>query len=186
MLKGRAPPPEVTTQTERRIKGIKTRRTRGKLQRTVWRGIPVTNPARTLVDLAAVVDAETLARAAHEAGIKHHTTPGQVEAVLEQRRNSPGAAQLRAVLSGETRVTLSKLERAFLELLRQAGLPLPQTNRPAGTKRVDCRWPSTSSQSSSTATATTAPAMPGNKTAAENARPTPAATNSGATPTKTS
>jgi len=38
-------------------------------------------------------------------------------------------------------VTLSRLERAFLELLRDAGLPLPITNRPAGGRRVDCRWP---------------------------------------------
>ena len=31
--------------------------------------------------------------------------------------------------------------RTFLELLREAGLPLPITNRPAGAKHVDCRWP---------------------------------------------
>ena len=122
-------------------RGIKTRRTRGELQRTVWRGIPVTSPARTLVDLAAVLDAETLARAAHEAGIRHHTTPDQVEAVLKQRRNSPGAAKLRSVLHGHTPVTLSRLESAFLAVLRAAGLPPPQTNRRAGSKRVDCRWP---------------------------------------------
>ena len=141
LLKGRAPQPEVTTQTERRVEGIRTRRTRGRVERSVWRGIPVTSPARTLVDLAAVVDEETLARAAHVAGIRHHTTPGQVEAVLEQRRTSPGTAKLRRVLHGHTPVTLSRLESAFLAVLRAAGLPPPQTNRPAGTKRVDCRWP---------------------------------------------
>src|SRR5689334_7236375 len=37
--------------------------------------------------------------------------------------------------------TLSKLEERFLELLREAGLPLPITNKVAGTYRVDCRWP---------------------------------------------
>ena len=42
---------------------------------------------------------------------------------------------------GDVRVTLSELERRFLALLREAGLPLPQTNRPAGGFRVDCRWP---------------------------------------------
>ena len=26
-------------------------------------------------------------------------------------------------------------------MLKTARLPLPETNRPAGTKRVDCRWP---------------------------------------------
>jgi very-short-patch-repair endonuclease len=51
------------------------------------------------------------------------------------------ALNLRAVLDGDVHVTLSKLEKRFLERLEQAGLPLPVTNRPAGTKRVDCRWP---------------------------------------------
>ena len=45
------------------------------------------------------------------------------------------------MLRGDVRVTLSKLEKQFLERLKAAGLPLPQTNRPAGTRRVDCRWP---------------------------------------------
>ena len=38
-------------------------------------------------------------------------------------------------------MTLSKLEALFLDLLRDNGLPLPITNRPAGGRRVDCRWP---------------------------------------------
>ena len=38
-------------------------------------------------------------------------------------------------------VTLSRLESRFLERLRDAGLVLPKTNRPAGGRRVDCRWP---------------------------------------------
>jgi very-short-patch-repair endonuclease len=38
-------------------------------------------------------------------------------------------------------VTLSKLERRFLALLKENGLALPQTNRPAGGRRVDCHWP---------------------------------------------
>ena len=61
--------------------------------------------------------------------------------MLARRPHSPGAAALRAVLHGDVHVTLSKLERRFLARLRAAGLPLPQTNRPAGGRRVDCRWP---------------------------------------------
>ena len=64
-----------------------------------------------------------------------------VDAVLERRPNSPGAAKLRKILHGEIRVTLSKLEARFLTRLRDAGLVLPQTNRPARGRRVDCRWP---------------------------------------------
>jgi very-short-patch-repair endonuclease len=73
--------------------------------------------------------------------VRYRTTPAQVEAALARRPLSRGAGKLREVLHGEVRVTLSRLERAFLRLLREAGLPLPETNRPAGGRRVDCRWP---------------------------------------------
>ena len=142
LLKGPPPPPEVMTPTERRIEGIATRRSRLMDSRdaTEWKRIPVTTVARTLVDLAAVLSLDDLARACHEAGVLHRTTPGQVEVVLARRPNSRGAAKLRVILRGEVRVTLSKLERSFLSLLRDAGLPLPETNRPASGRRVDCRW----------------------------------------------
>jgi very-short-patch-repair endonuclease len=39
------------------------------------------------------------------------------------------------------RVTLSRLEARFIRRLKEAGLPLPKTNRVAGERRVDCRWP---------------------------------------------
>jgi hypothetical protein len=44
-------------------------------------------------------------------------------------------------MHGETHVTLSRLEDRFLAVLAQERLPLPETNRPAGSHRVDCRWP---------------------------------------------
>jgi very-short-patch-repair endonuclease len=143
LLKGSSPPPEVTTPTERRIEGVNTRRSRNidPRDRTTFRGIPITTVPRTLVDLAAVLPLYGLARACHEAGVLHSTTPAQVDRVLARRPNSRGAGNLREVLGGDVRVTLSKLERAFLHLLRGAGLPLPVTNRLAGGRRVDCRWP---------------------------------------------
>lgn len=135
------PPPEVSVPAVRRVKGLKTRRSSGGHDATRWRGVPVTTVPRTLVDIAAVVPVDDLARACHEAGVRYGTTPSQVERVLARRWNSPGAANLRRVLRGETEVTMSKLERGFLSLLRDERLPLPQTNRPAGGRRVDCRWP---------------------------------------------
>jgi hypothetical protein len=139
LLKGQAPPPEVTAPDKRQTEGVRTRR--GRRQAATWRGVPVTIPAETLVNLAAAVDERELARACHEAGVRHHTTPKQVEAVLARRPKTPGAAKLRRVLRGDAKVTLSKLESAFLVLLGNEGLPLPETNRPAGGRRVDCRWP---------------------------------------------
>jgi very-short-patch-repair endonuclease len=143
LLKGKGPPPEVTAPTERRVPGVKTRRARRgePHDATTWHGIPVTTPARTLVDLSSVLSFDDLARACHEAGIKHGTTPRQVEEVLARRPSTSGAKVLRRVLHGDTHVTLSPLERRFLQRLREAGLPLPRTNKPAGGRRVDCRWP---------------------------------------------
>lgn len=129
--------PEVTAPTERRVPGIRTRRSRSPVDATVWRGVPVTTPARTLVDLSSVLAVEALARACHEAGIRHGTAPGEVEAIMGGR---PGAMKLRRVLRGDEHVLLSALERRFLVLLRRAGLPLPVSNRPAGGRYVDCRW----------------------------------------------
>lgn len=129
--------PEVTAPTERRVPGIVTHRSRSPVEATVWRGIPVTSPARTLVDLSSVLAAADIARACHDAGIQHGTAPGEVEAILGRRG---GTTKLRRVLRGDEHVSLSALERRFLALLRRAGLPLPVTNRPAGGRYVDCRW----------------------------------------------
>jgi hypothetical protein len=143
LIKGPPPPPEIITRTERRIEGVITHRCRFLDARdtTTVRGIPTTTVPRTLVDLAAELSAEALARACHEAGVRYGTTPAMVEAVLGRRPNSPGAKKLRRVIHGDVHVTLSRLETRFLELLRDAGLPLPITNKPAGGRRVDCRWP---------------------------------------------
>ena len=143
VIKGTAPDPEVTTPTERRVPGITIRRSRriDAADEAMWRGIPVTAVPRTLVDLAAALPFDDLARACHEAGVRHGATPAAVEAVLARRPTSAGATNLRRILSGEARVTLSTLEARFLARLHEAGLVLPRTNRLVGGRRVDCRWP---------------------------------------------
>ena len=143
LLRGPAPPPEVIARGERRIEGLSTCRSRRMDPRdaTEVLGIQVTTVARTLVDLAAVLGVDALARACHEAGVLHGTTPAQVEEVLARRPSSPGAAKLRRILHGDVHVTLSTLERRFVALLNAENLPLPITNRVASGRRVDCRWP---------------------------------------------
>ena len=143
LVKGAPPPAEVTARTERRIEGVRTHRCRllNAQAATQARGIPVTTVPRTLVDISSMLSLDALARACHEAGVRYGTTPTAVEAALALRPTAPGAKKLRRVIHGDVRVTLSKLERAFLELLRHEALALPLTNRPAGGRRVDCRWP---------------------------------------------
>lgn len=143
LVKGAAPPPEVLVPGRRRVTGVRVRQARAIDPRdaTVHRGIPITTIPRTLVDLAGFVSGEELARACHEAGVKYGTTPGQARETLDRRSTSRGAGRLRRVLDGDTPITISRLERRFLKLIRDAGLPLPVTNKPAGGRRVDCRWP---------------------------------------------
>jgi hypothetical protein len=143
LLKCSAPQPEVVAPRDRRVPGVVVIRTRGELgvDGGMCRGVPVTSVARTLVDIAASLTIDELARACHEAGVRYRTTPRHVEAVLARRPSSRGAGRLRLVMKGDVKVTLSKLEKRFLELLRANGLPLPITNRVASGGRVDCRWP---------------------------------------------
>jgi putative AbiEi antitoxin of type IV toxin-antitoxin system len=142
LIKGAAPPPEVITRTEHRLKGVTTHRVRSNdVAGTTHRGIPTTTVPFTLIALAAQLPSAELARACHEAEVRYRTTPSQIEAILSRRPRTPGVKKLRAILRGDTKVTLSKLEERFLHLLQEHDLPLPETNRPASARRVDCRWP---------------------------------------------
>jgi predicted transcriptional regulator of viral defense system len=143
LIKGSPPEPEVLAPNDRRVKGVRVRRARrSELPPAVSRrGIPVTTVPRTLVDLASSLPEEALARACHEAGVLHKTTPKQVDEVLMRFPNARGRRKLERVLHGDVSVSLSRLESRFLELLKEDGLLLPVTNKIAGGRRVDCRWP---------------------------------------------
>jgi hypothetical protein len=77
----------------------------------------------------------------HRQQLGYGTTPRHVEAVLARRPNAPGAGKLRRIISGDTPLILSKLEKGCLRRLRGDRRPLPKTNRHAGAHYVDCRWP---------------------------------------------
>jgi Transcriptional regulator, AbiEi antitoxin len=137
VVKGKSPPSEVTAPTDRQ--GARYSPAICREDGTTWRGIPVTTVPRTLIDLAPRLSEAELARACHEAGVLHKVTPAMVERLLLP--NTPGGATLRAVMRGDAKVLLSKLEHKFIERLEEHRLPLPITNKPAGGRRVDCRWP---------------------------------------------
>lgn len=143
ILRGGPPAPEVIQRGQRRPRGVHTRRSHwiAPTDATSWRSIPVTTIPRTLVDLAAVLTESELARAVHEADVRRLVSPSSVEAILGRRHNWPGARKLRRVIGGDVPVTLSRLESVFIARIGEAGLPIPQTNRPVDGRRVDCRWP---------------------------------------------
>jgi hypothetical protein len=115
---------------------------------TTHRGIPVTTPNRTLLDLAAVLDARQLEKPINEAEILRLTNPISLDDLLERHRGRRGAKALREILAtrdlGST-ITRSELEDRFLRFLDEAVLPRPEVNvalRVAGQWiEADCVWP---------------------------------------------
>jgi very-short-patch-repair endonuclease len=109
---------------------------------TRHRGIPVTTPVRTLVDLAARLGRGRLERAIREADARGLVDPETLRAALGDLRGQRGVAALRETLDRRTFVlTDSELERRFLPIARRAGLPAPETQRMVNGFRVDFYWP---------------------------------------------
>jgi very-short-patch-repair endonuclease len=107
-------------------------------------GIPITSVPRTLLDLAEVVSAQQLCRA-YEAAERHGLLDMQAVNELVTRSNGRrGLAALLALLEYDPSPAVgskSDLESRFLDLVREAGLPLPQLNVSVEGFMVDAYWP---------------------------------------------
>jgi very-short-patch-repair endonuclease len=105
-------------------------------------GIPVTSPARTLLDLAGFLPEDELEAAVNQADKLWLIDPERLRTQVETSAGLAGVAALRQVLDRRTfRLTDSELERRFLRLVRRAGLPLPRTRQRVNGYRVDFYWP---------------------------------------------
>jgi AbiEi antitoxin C-terminal domain len=100
-------------------------------------GIPCTNPLRTLVDLAATADHQTVVSAVDQ-GLSTRLVSGKaIEAELERRtaRGRRGARPLRQILTGRGVIgapTASVLEREVRTLLDEWGIPVTASEVKAG------------------------------------------------------
>jgi hypothetical protein len=107
-------------------------------------GIPVTSVARTLLDLAEVLPRRRLERAFDEADRQHLLDLSAIGRLCERSRGRHGLKPLKALLSARFRPvpeTRSELERQFLDLCRQAGLPPPLVNCHVAGFEIDAAWP---------------------------------------------
>lgn len=98
----------------------------------VLRGIPITSPERTLLDLAVHLSSKALARALREAIRIEHTTLEQVTDFLHAHPRRHGCRKLIRICAGYAGLPLERARsgaeiRALL-LLRDAGRPLPELN----------------------------------------------------------
>jgi very-short-patch-repair endonuclease len=106
-------------------------------------GIPVTSPARAILDYAATASATELEYAIAEAYAHNLSDEPRILAAIDRVPNHAGVASLRAILRqpGGPRRTRSGGERAMLRLIRAAGLPAPRTNALVAGFNADFLWP---------------------------------------------
>jgi predicted transcriptional regulator of viral defense system len=98
---------------------------------TVHHGIPVTTPARTLLDLAATLDRRPLERALDHAEVQQLTDYPALDALARAHPSHRGASKLRRALTTHnagTTLTKGKLEERFLALCDDHALPRPHCN----------------------------------------------------------
>ncbi len=126
--------PEVTAPTLRRHKGIRCRRSRH-VERVYRKGIPITTPARTLIDLSATLTYRALRRAVNEALNRKLIKPADL-----MTGNHRGAAKLRRILATAA-PTRNDFEDIVLAIAIEYGLPKPDVNVPFGGYVPDFRWP---------------------------------------------
>jgi len=104
-------------------------------------GIPITTPARTLLDVASALPRRELERALAQALGKRLVRRPTLIKLLNRHARHPGARRLRALLeSAQPAFTHSEAEEHFLALLRKAQLPMPEVNAPLGGYKVDFFW----------------------------------------------
>ena len=124
--------------------GIRTHDRPGLWNRDVGshRGIPVTMPVRTFLDLATVTGPKTLERAINEADKLDVIDADSLRRELDDHPGQPGIRLLRHVLDEHTfRLSDDELERLFRPLATAAGLPVPLTKHLLGKFEVDFFWP---------------------------------------------
>jgi len=116
----------------------------GVIETTVHDGIPVTTPARTILDLAATLPRRPLERLLDRAESARLTDVVALDALARAHPGHHGAKKLLDALHDHapgTTLTRSELEERFLELCRDHGLPRPRVNHHVEGRERDFVFP---------------------------------------------
>jgi hypothetical protein len=138
---------EVTaaSRSRRSLRGVRVHQTRGFHPHDVARitGIPVTSPARTLLDNAEVLPLRQVIRMIEEAERRQVFDLGAVERLLDRSRERHGVRPIRAALAdinGEPARTNSNWERDLLDFCDDHDVPRPELNVIVEGYEVDALW----------------------------------------------
>jgi very-short-patch-repair endonuclease len=134
----------VGAETGRRRDGICVHRVRSIHPRDIlhYAGIPITSPARALLDIAPQLSERALERAFDEALVREIMSLGAVKAVLARYPHRRGVDRIRALARPDrtTTATRSEAEERFLMMVRNSGLPEPEVNVRLGCFVADFLW----------------------------------------------
>ena len=115
----------------RDLRGVRAHRSRAVERDVLVRcGMRVTTPARTLLDLAAVLPERALRSLVRRAEAQGAVSIRQILELLARSNGHRGAGKLRAVIAGGSAPTRSDLEDLLLDLLDRAGIERPEINAP--------------------------------------------------------
>jgi very-short-patch-repair endonuclease len=108
----------------------------------IHKGLPVTSPARALLDLAGRLPTRQLELAFDRPLVAGVMRLDDVAEVLTRATGHSGASILRALLNRHrgTTITRSDAEEMFLALIRGAGLPVPEVNVKIEGFEADFLW----------------------------------------------
>lgn len=153
---------------------------------TRWR-IPVTSVARTMFDLAGMLDEREVERAWNEMEVREYRTRLSVPDVIERYPGRPGTVLLARLAAGESvGITRNELEEAFLALIDRYELPRPRMNAHLAVRdrfyEIDCLWEDRKVAIELDGEGRTAPRRPSRTTANATASSPPSATPRPASP----
>ena len=113
------------------------------VDQTIRDGIPVTSLPRTILDVAVGAQPKTVARYIERADESTAFDLREMRELLDRSNGHQGAARVSATLDAyfsERQFTRSDLERRFLALVRDAGLPEPAMNHFVAGHEIDAYW----------------------------------------------
>lgn len=142
-------PLELISARDVRLARIRVTRSAKLLRRDIRtvQGLRTTSPARTALDIAALVDGsdltiDELTRIVNELRHVNRLKVHQLRDVLKRNPRHPGTKHLREVIGdAQSQPTRSQLENAFKRLIKRYGLPMPLINVKVGGETVDAFYP---------------------------------------------
>ena len=136
-------PLEVTVPSPRTRPGIEIHRSRTLTwrDRTRQLGVPVTTPARTVLDNAPRLTDRRLTRVINDARHAGYLHLDALADVLDRNPHHSGTKRLRPFVNHRRNPTRSPLEDDFIAFARRYGLPLPATNTRLFGYEIDVLYP---------------------------------------------